>query len=131
MEARNCPRCGRVFYYIKSPVCPECEKKEEEAFNVVREYLNENPKHTIAEITRDTKVSTKLINKFLREGRLEITEGLNGFLLCMNCNKPIMTGKYCNDCASKFSKKLESAYTKKSPDSSDKGGPKMHYFKRP
>lgn len=136
MEPRNCPRCGKMFYYTRSPICPECEKKEEGIFNDLKEYLRENPKSNIAKITSDTNISPKIITKFLREGRLEITEGLQDFLTCQSCGKPINSGRFCSDCASKKSKNIQSAIghaeKKREQEAASENkheGPKMHYFK--
>lgn len=132
MEARNCPRCGKIFYYTKSPICPDCEKEEEKQFELVKDYLAENPKSKISEITENTGVSIKLINKFLRDGRLEVTEGISDMLKCLGCGKSIKTGRYCDKCANKVSKNLQSAINpRKTFGGNDKkGGPKMHHFKQ-
>lgn len=128
MESRNCPKCGRLFTYIKDPLCPECMKAEEETFQKVRAYLKEFPGNSIAQVSRDTGVSPRKINKYLRDGRLEVTEGLSDFLTCMNCGKPITTGKFCRDCSSKLSKGFQSFATTSKNDR-DKDAPKMHHFK--
>jgi len=111
MEARNCPKCGRMFYYNgKSPICEACEKKEEETFEIVRLYLKENPGSKLSEVSKETGVSAKKITRYLREGRLEVTDGMGDILRCIKCNAPIRTGKYCSSCAAKLSKGLNSLY---------------------
>ena len=131
MGVTNCPRCGKMFYPVgkDAKICPECVKEEEQVFETLKEYLRENPGKNMADITADTGISAKKVNKFLREGRLEVTEGMEGFLTCMNCGKSITTGKYCNDCASKISKKLQTAVTRDNPRAAARpGGAKMHYL---
>ncbi|MBR1738148.1 MAG: MerR family transcriptional regulator [Firmicutes bacterium] len=131
MGVTNCPRCGKMFYPTgdDSKICPDCVKEEEQVFETLKEYLRENPGKNMADITADTGISAKKVNKFLREGRLEVTEGMEGFLTCMKCGRSITTGKYCADCASKISKKLQTAVTKDSPIMTARpGGAKMHYL---
>lgn len=127
METKNCPKCGKLFTSIKDPLCPECTKAEEELFQVVRAYLKEFPGNNVAQISKDTGVSPKKINKYLREGRLEVTEGLSDFLTCMNCGKPITTGRFCRECSTKLSKGFQSYATRK--EEVNKDGAKMHHFK--
>lgn len=118
MEARNCPKCGKVFYYNgKSVVCDSCTKEEEILFQKVRDYLKENPGSKLNDVVKETGVSAKRINKYLREGRLEVTTGLGDILRCMKCDKPIRTGKYCETCAEKLGQKLSGLY--QSPGNSE------------
>lgn len=131
MEIRNCPRCGKMFYYSRNPICSECEKEEEKIFQLVKDYLEEYPKSKISDIVRDTGISAKKINKFLRDGRLEVTEGLQDFLTCVNCGKSIRTGRYCDVCSNKLSDKVKSVYTPvQKTDEKESSGPKMHHIKR-
>lgn len=128
METKNCPKCGRLFTYVKNAICPECIKAEEETFQKVRAYLKEFPGHSITEISDATGVSPRKISKYLREGRLEVTEGIGNFLTCMNCGKPIHTGKFCRECSTRLSKNFQTAAAPK--DTGDKTGPRMHHFKK-
>lgn len=123
-ETKNCPKCGRLFVKGKNPYCEECMKKEEETFQIVRDYLKENPKSTIVQITNETGVSAKKINRYLREGRLEITEGMSDFLKCMQCGASIRTGRLCRVCSSKMSKSIKGlkSIEAESPDKT-----KMHH----
>ena len=43
MDVRNCKMCGHLFNYTNSPLCPQCNKKLEERFQDVKEYIRENP----------------------------------------------------------------------------------------
>lgn len=127
VEMKNCPRCGRLFSSLKDSLCMNCLKAEEEQFETVRKYLKENPGNTVAQVSRDTEVSVKKINRYLREGRLEVTEGLGDYLTCLNCGTPIKTGKFCASCSNKLSKSFEAAT--EVIDEAAKSGPRMHHFK--
>jgi len=99
MQAMNCPRCGRVFTKIRSPVCPACEKEEEESFDAIKQYINDNPGCTLAELAEATGSSARRITQYIREGRLEISKGMSGEIKCDKCGKPITRGRYCDSCA--------------------------------
>lgn len=99
MEVKVCKSCRRMFQYIAGPeLCPICYKKEEEAFQKVKTYLRENPGESLAETSRQTEVSMRLIEKFLREERLEVPLDSEIKLLCVRCGKRIKTGVYCKEC---------------------------------
>jgi flagellar operon protein (TIGR03826 family) len=98
-DIRNCRRCGRIYNYIGGPpICIDCRNADEEIFKKVKEYLYDNPKATLSQVSMECNVSVEKIKMFLKEGRLEITDGANIVLECERCGKPINTGRYCNDC---------------------------------
>ena len=98
MEAKNCPRCGKVFVKIRDPICVSCVKEEEDIFENVREYVKENPNKSIKEISEACDVSTKRILTYLKDGKLEASTGLMGESLCSKCGIPIRTGRMCEKC---------------------------------
>ena len=106
MQAINCPRCGRLFNKIVSPVCQSCEKLEEEQFQELRHFLEENPLATITECSDATSVPTKRILRYIREGRLVVPEGMVEEIRCNQCGKQIDEGTFCDACAVKMAKEL-------------------------
>ena len=107
VETKICKSCKRMFYYIAGPeVCPQCREVEEEQFKLVKEYLRKNPGANLQEVKEATKVSSKLILRFLREGRLEVTEDSPIALFCEKCGKRILTGIRCTECESEMLKAL-------------------------
>jgi len=98
-DVRNCRRCGRMYNYLGGPpICIDCKNADEEVFKKVKEYLYENPGATLAQVSMDLEVSVEKIKMFLKEGRLEITEGSNIILECERCGKSIKTGRFCDAC---------------------------------
>lgn len=98
-DIRNCRRCGRMYNYIGGPpLCLDCRKADEEVFKRVKEYLYENPGATLSQVSLDCDVSVEKIKLFLKEGRLEITDGANIILECERCGTAIKTGRYCEAC---------------------------------
>lgn len=99
MEVKVCSRCKKMFQYITGPrVCPKCKQIEEEQFQKVKEYLRENPGAALNTVSEETQVSVKLIESFLKQGRLEVVPGSPMMLSCERCGASILTGKYCNKC---------------------------------
>ena len=122
MEIINCPRCGKLFSKMSSPICELCQKEEEEIFQRVRKYIEENPNCTVTEVTVAVDVSVKKIMRYLREGRLEVSQGMVGELRCEKCGKPIRRGHYCDACVIDLNQEVVEMFDS---SKSDKGS-KMH-----
>lgn len=129
MELRNCKKCGRL-HCGPGRICNECLKKEEEKFELIKAYLKENPDSSLIKVSEETGVTVPEIERFLREGRLEVTTGMGDYLKCMKCGSPIKTGKYCPDCEKKVMDDVKTVYrsvaaTTPAPEGR-KSGPRMH-----
>jgi ribosomal protein L32 len=98
MNATNCPRCGRIFTRISAPVCKDCEKAEEEKFEEVRAYVKENPHSSAQEVSEKCEISVKRILQYVRDGKLEISVGMEGLATCSKCGRPIKSGRMCERC---------------------------------
>lgn len=98
MEARNCPKCGRVFAMIRESICPKCVKEAEATFEKVRDFIKENPNMTIKEVAEECDVSYKRILTYIRDGRVEASGGMHGEVTCSRCDKPIKVGRMCEKC---------------------------------
>ncbi|MBP3889452.1 MAG: hypothetical protein J6F30_17645 [Cellulosilyticum sp.] len=110
MEVKICRNCKKMFQYITGPVlCPRCKQIEEELFLKVKEFLRENPGATLYEVTKVTGVSAALIEKFLRQGRLQVAIDSPITLNCERCGKKVVTGKYCNECKKEITDELTGA----------------------
>lgn len=131
MEVRVCHGCKRIFQYITGSVlCPRCKQHEEELFRKVKEYLRENPGANMCEVSKETGVSAALIEKFLRQGRLQVAPDSPIALTCERCGKKIVTGRYCNECKKILTEELNGV--KRSlvqPETQDAAGAKMRYLK--
>jgi predicted amidophosphoribosyltransferase len=124
MEFVNCPRCGKVFTRIKSALCPNCEKEEEETFQSLRTFIDGNPECTLSELSEGTGVNPKKILRYIREGRIEISKGMQGEVRCELCNRPIARGRYCDTCIIKVSQNIDSMFSDANKPA--KAGPRMH-----
>lgn len=103
MDVRNCRRCKKLFNYIGGqPICPSCASELEDIFNVVREYLRDNPKATLTEISTDNDVSVQQLKQWVREERLAFTDDSPVAIECEECGAMIKTGRYCKHCKDKM-----------------------------
>lgn len=110
MEVKVCKSCKKMFQYIAGPVlCPKCKQLEEEYFQQVKEYLREHPGDSLYEVSKQTGVSAALIEKFLRQGRLQVAADSPIELTCERCGSKIITGKYCNSCKTQITNELNEA----------------------
>lgn len=106
MDIRNCRRCNKIFQYRGSKYCPSCMLELDDVFVRVRDYVYENPNATVMEVSEELKVDENIILEFLKEGRLElVTPGLD--YLCERCEKPITTGRFCNECISELDREMK------------------------
>ncbi len=102
----KCPKCGKLFVRANRPICDLCFKKDEETYEITRQYLKENPSATMEVLVEETGATKKQILRWIREGRLEI-EGETG-VKCAKCGVPIKQGRICDKCATKLQSGLQS-----------------------
>ena len=107
----NCPRCGKLFSRVKSPICPSCEKEEEQTFQQIRQFIDDNENCTLSELSKGTGVSQKKILRYIHEGRLEISKGMRGDVRCKICSRPITKGQYCDACLIKINQNIYDVFT--------------------
>lgn len=69
--------------------------------------MYEYPGASIDEIIEATEVDPKLILRFLKEERIEMTHA-DGLLICEKCGAPITSGTICSACKNKLSRALQS-----------------------
>jgi predicted amidophosphoribosyltransferase len=93
-ELRNCRECGKLFVGA-TPVCPDCRRAEDHAFDQVRAYLDEHPAASVAETAGATGVALALVHRFVEDGRL-VMQGAGA--VCRVCGAPVVTGRLCPDC---------------------------------
>ncbi|MBU3803400.1 MAG: MerR family transcriptional regulator [Candidatus Cellulosilyticum pullistercoris] len=131
MDIRVCRNCRKMFQYITGPeLCLQCKEAEEEMFQKVKTYLREHPGANMYEINQETGVSVKLIEKFLHDGRLEVSSHSPIVLTCERCGKQITTGRFCSDCKKEVSNEINKVKRMLvSPEKNESDSrPKMRYL---
>ena len=115
MDVKNCKGCGRLFQYLSGPpLCPACREALEEQFQLVKNYINENPHASITMAAEATGVSTKQIKEWIKEDRLVLSVPSADGVLCENCGVPICSGRYCDSCRGKITNNLNSVLSRPS-----------------
>lgn len=133
MDVKNCRSCGKLFNYISGPyMCPACRDAIEEKFQAVKKYLYEHRGANIAEVSEQCEVESGQIRQWIREERLEFSEGAID-LGCEKCGAPITSGRFCNKCKASMVNNLSNAYQPApsapvKPDNNGNSGPKMRFM---
>lgn len=136
MNVRNCRKCGRIFNYVAGPFyCPRCRESMEADFQRVKEYVREHRGATITEVAEECEVEVHQIHQWLREERLELTEGSGIVLQCESCGTLIKSGRYCDKCKKELTMGLRNAArpaVKEEPvqKKAERDGDKMRYLNR-
>lgn len=109
MDLKNCRKCNRMYGYDGIDLCPKCRNDDSGDLRIVKDYLYDNPKATIKNVSEDTEVSHSKILKFLREEKIEIAEGSENMILdCERCGKAIRSGRYCDKCVNELKNEFKS-----------------------
>ncbi len=106
---RFCTECGGVMVFkgVGEYHCEDCNSVAYDDYGKVRLFLEEKPGANAIEVEEGTGVSQKTIRLMLRESRLQVAEGAQGFLSCEVCGKPIRFGNMCPECEMKSHRNLE------------------------
>ena len=134
MDVRSCRACGKLFNYMDNGVkiCPSCAEIREKKFQEVKEYIRENRTATLGQISEEMDVSIKQLQQWVREERLEFTEGSGVMLNCESCGTAIRTGRFCEKCKNNMSSALSNAFKKpveEEPVRKPKESDKMRFLK--
>lgn len=101
MSIINCVRCGRMFQKTtNSRVCMDCKDAEEQAYRLVRDYLEQHPGADIKSVAAGTGVDEAIVLKLLQDGRLvamgDLAAGMS--INCERCGGPTTSGRMCGAC---------------------------------
>ncbi len=108
-ELSNCPKCNTLFVKTQfRSVCDACTKEEEKAYETVYKFLRkrENRKALLHEVVEATGVDEDLILKFIRNGRIQLSNFPNLGYPCEKCGKSIREGRICGSCTSDINEQL-------------------------
>ncbi|WP_157729343.1 TIGR03826 family flagellar region protein [Tumebacillus algifaecis] len=108
MGLANCKNCGKLYnQQTHEDICPQCRQEEERTFYTVRDYLRENRRSTIYELSDATEVAVSLIIKWIREGRISTSDHPELAYPCESCGAPTQEGRYCKPCKDRLQKGFE------------------------
>ena len=108
-----CPKCGGKYTFQGAGryVCESCGYEFYDDFGKVKAFVDKNGPSPSIIISEETGVSLTKINKFLRQGRMEIPDGSGGYIPCERCGEPIRYGRFCPTCASYLTKNMSVVLT--------------------
>ena len=116
MNLRNCSRCGKMFNYVAGPtICEPCRKAIEDSFQKVKQYIEDNPRASLRQISEECEVTTKQIQQWIREERLMFSKDSPIQLVCENCGELITTGRFCAKCKNTMANTLNKSFAKPKP----------------
>ncbi|WP_026104949.1 TIGR03826 family flagellar region protein [Halalkalibacterium ligniniphilum] len=123
----NCPNCGTLFVKALRPLCNNCHKEREESYNQVYQYMRkkENRMAGLQEVHEFTGVPIKLIQEFIREGRLHTSSFPNLGYPCQSCGALIQQGKICQSCKDNIETGLKQEVREKQFDERKSGQAKL------
>jgi len=70
----ECAVCGRAFRYLRGDTCGDCTAQDDDAFRIVRAFLDEHPDTSIRATVEETGVSGGQIHRLVEQGRLRFAE---------------------------------------------------------
>lgn len=109
MDVRTCRSCKRIFNYLSGPnICPSCREQLEAKFQEVKSYIEEHRGASMQEVSEECEVDLAQIRQWLREERLELTEGSAIVLSCESCGGPIRSGRFCDKCRNALANNFQS-----------------------
>ncbi len=116
MNLRNCARCGKMFNYIGgNAICEPCKKAMEDDFQKVKQYIIDNPRAGLKEISEECQVTTRQLQQWIREERLMFSKDSPIKLQCENCGELIETGRFCAKCKATMANTLNQTFAKPKP----------------
>lgn len=105
----NCPSCGKIMVRNQfRDMCQECYIEEEKLFEIVYKYMRKrvNRTATMTQVVEATEVPEELILKFIKSGRIRVTEFPNLGFPCEKCGSIIQKGKLCDRCVSRLKSEI-------------------------
>ena len=81
---------------------------------LVKDYIEDNPRADMREISENCDVSTRQIEQWIREERLSFSDDSPIGIACEVCGATIRTGRYCERCKNDLANRLGSMYGSRS-----------------
>ena len=91
-----CRWCKRMYTGLNDQFCPECVKKMDEAFVIIRTNLDDHRGASAARVAAETNLDSRIVIQLLKDERLSEYTGER--LECEICHKRIYSGRLCAEC---------------------------------
>ncbi|PYZ92781.1 hypothetical protein CR194_14100 [Salipaludibacillus keqinensis] len=108
-DLANCPNCDKLFVKALRSVCDGCAREVEEKYQQVYTFIRKrgNRQATMDEVHEGTGVEKDLIIRFIREGRLHLSQFPNLTYPCEKCGNQIREGRICAGCRGEIQSDLQ------------------------
>lgn len=105
----KCDACsGRMIYKGGgSYECMDCGKTALDAFGKVKTFLDEYGTQPMLVVAEETGVPVEVLDKMLKDGRLQLPPGSKVYLRCEKCGCAIRSGRYCSHCELETFREIE------------------------
>ena len=126
----RCSKCGGNLVYKSQGEyeCKICGNIERDDFGKVRHYIEVNGATPAAIISENTGVPITKIDKFLREGRVEIPDGSDVYIKCERCGCDIRYGRFCPACVLAMGKQIQGALDMGELPTKKNNAGRMHFL---
>ena len=74
MPYNICTVCGRFFDKAERKKCPKCHEQDEKYYERIREYIVTNTDTSVMNISRELKIPSKTILRYVKEGSFTMVE---------------------------------------------------------
>lgn len=135
MNVRNCRKCKKLFNYVVGPmICPACRDELEAEFQKVKKYVQEHPNCDIRTVSEECEVDPQQIRDWVREERLQFSDGSGVGLNCEKCGRMITSGRFCDACKKDMTNSFNRAINAgkpaapEPPQKKEKENPRMRFL---
>lgn len=99
----RCKKCRTLYNFISlnEPLCPACKKEQYDQYLFVREYVKNNPKISLADLSKHTGVSVTIISGYLKDRMLDVVGFGSSGPLCRHCGAILEPDNSCPRCVKK------------------------------
>lgn len=106
-EVQNCPNCGNIFRKTTWSVCQDCKNEIENELKKCIEYIRRNRQTTMDQLIQYTGVNEQNIMKYIREGKINISDVPHLSYPCDLCQGPIRKANLCYNCRMKINTDID------------------------
>ncbi|QGQ97488.1 hypothetical protein EHS13_22665 [Paenibacillus psychroresistens] len=106
-DVQNCPNCGNIFRKTTWPVCQDCKNEMENELSKCTEFIRRNRQTTMSQLVEQTGVSEINITKYIRDGKINISDVPNLSYPCDLCESSIRKGNLCVKCRMKINTDID------------------------
>ncbi len=106
-NVQNCPNCGNIFRKTTWSVCQDCKNEMEIELSKCTDFIRRNRQVTMSQLVEQTGVTELNITKYIKEGKINISDLPNLSYACDLCADRIRKGNLCVSCRLKINSDIE------------------------